>query len=32
MIPALPMGNPQGMLMSAAEQAVARILALSGGP
>ncbi|KAL1757668.1 cellobiose dehydrogenase [Schizophyllum commune] len=28
-IPALPMGNPQGALMSAAEQAVARILALN---
>ncbi|KAJ7594442.1 cellobiose dehydrogenase [Mycena floridula] len=27
-IPALPMGNPQGMLMSAAEQAIARIIAL----
>ncbi|KAM5531153.1 hypothetical protein V8D89_015174 [Ganoderma adspersum] len=31
-IPSLPMGNPHGMLMSAAEQAVAKILALSGGP
>ncbi|KAI0320478.1 cellobiose dehydrogenase [Amylostereum chailletii] len=31
-IPALPMGNPHGMLMSAAEQAVAKILALAGGP
>ncbi|EIW86086.1 the flavin domain of cellobiose dehydrogenase [Coniophora puteana RWD-64-598 SS2] len=31
-IPKLPTGNPQGTLMSAAEQAAARILALSGGP
>ncbi|KAI0795146.1 hypothetical protein C8Q75DRAFT_530992 [Abortiporus biennis] len=31
-IPALPMGNPHGMLMSAAEQAAAKILALAGGP
>ncbi|KAI0338409.1 cellobiose dehydrogenase [Trametopsis cervina] len=31
-IPHLPTGNPHGMLMSAAEQAVAKILALSGGP
>ncbi|KAI0036403.1 cellobiose dehydrogenase [Vararia minispora EC-137] len=31
-IPALPMGNPHGMLMSAAEHAVANILALAGGP
>ncbi|VDB95623.1 unnamed protein product [Peniophora sp. CBMAI 1063] len=31
-IPSLPMGNPHGMLMSAAEHAVANILALSGGP
>ncbi|KAJ3487294.1 hypothetical protein NLI96_g3648 [Meripilus lineatus] len=31
-IPSLPVGNPHGMLMSAAEQAVSRILALSGGP
>ncbi len=31
-IPSLPMGNPHGMLMSAAEQAVTKILALSGGP
>nr|BAC20641.1 cellobiose dehydrogenase [Grifola frondosa] len=31
-IPALPVGNPHGMLMSAAEQAVANILALAGGP
>ncbi|PIL27426.1 hypothetical protein GSI_10574 [Ganoderma sinense ZZ0214-1] len=30
-IPSLPMGNPHGMLMSAAEQAVTKILALSGG-
>lgn len=32
MIPSLPMGNPHGMLMSAAEQAAAKILALAGGP
>lgn len=31
-IPALPVGNPHGQLMSAAEQAVAKILALAGGP
>ncbi|KZV74216.1 hypothetical protein PENSPDRAFT_710401 [Peniophora sp. CONT] len=31
-IPSLPVGNPHGMLMSAAEHAVANILALSGGP
>ena len=31
-IPSLPIGNPHGMLMSAAEQAVAKILALAGGP
>ena len=31
-IPALMMGNPQGALMSAAEQAIVKILALSGGP
>ncbi|KAI0684656.1 cellobiose dehydrogenase [Cytidiella melzeri] len=31
-IPHLPVGNPHGMLMSAAEQAVAKILALAGGP
>lgn len=31
-VPALPMGNPHGMIMSAAEQAVAKVLALSGGP
>ncbi|KAF8908090.1 hypothetical protein CPB84DRAFT_1674456 [Gymnopilus junonius] len=31
-IPSLPMGNPHGMLMSAAEQAVAKILSLTGGP
>ncbi|KAJ3567244.1 hypothetical protein NP233_g6490 [Leucocoprinus birnbaumii] len=31
-IPSLPTGNPHGMLMSAAEQAVAKVLALSGGP
>ncbi|KAF7968850.1 hypothetical protein HWV62_29158, partial [Athelia sp. TMB] len=31
-IPALPTGNPHGTLMSAAEQAAAKILALAGGP
>nr|AGE45679.1 cellobiose dehydrogenase [Phlebia lindtneri]AGE97206.1 cellobiose dehydrogenase [Phlebia lindtneri] len=31
-VPSLPMGNPHGMLMSAAEQAAAKILALAGGP
>ncbi|KAI0635059.1 cellobiose dehydrogenase [Trametes polyzona] len=31
-IPSLPVGNPQGVLMSAAEQAAAKILALAGGP
>ncbi|KAK0199858.1 hypothetical protein DFS33DRAFT_1399343 [Desarmillaria ectypa] len=31
-VPALPMGNPQGMLMSMAEQAVSKILGLAGGP
>ncbi|KZP28042.1 hypothetical protein FIBSPDRAFT_1039750 [Athelia psychrophila] len=31
-IPALPMGNPHGALMSMAEQASAKILALAGGP
>ncbi|EIW75667.1 cellobiose dehydrogenase [Coniophora puteana RWD-64-598 SS2] len=31
-IPKLPTGNPHGMLMSAAEQAAAKILALAGGP
>ncbi|KAF9004636.1 hypothetical protein BDQ17DRAFT_1390151 [Cyathus striatus] len=31
-MPTLPMGNPHGALMSAAEQAITRILALSGGP
>nr|Q01738.1 RecName: Full=Cellobiose dehydrogenase; Short=CDH; AltName: Full=Cellobiose-quinone oxidoreductase; Flags: Precursor [Phanerodontia chrysosporium]AAB61455.1 cellobiose dehydrogenase [Phanerodontia chrysosporium]AAB92262.1 cellobiose dehydrogenase [Phanerodontia chrysosporium]AAC49277.1 cellobiose dehydrogenase [Phanerodontia chrysosporium] len=31
-IPHLPTGNPQGTLMSAAEQAAAKILALAGGP
>ncbi|KAJ3557036.1 hypothetical protein NM688_g1692 [Phlebia brevispora] len=29
-IPSLPTGNPHGLLMSAAEQAVARVLALAG--
>nr|WFD55757.1 cellobiose dehydrogenase [Coprinellus micaceus] len=31
-IPSMPMGNPQGTIMATAEQAVAKILALSGGP
>ncbi|EAU86798.2 cellobiose dehydrogenase [Coprinopsis cinerea okayama7 len=31
-IPSMPMGNPQGAIMSTAEQGVARILALQGGP
>ncbi|KAI0765073.1 cellobiose dehydrogenase [Fomes fomentarius] len=31
-VPALPLGNPQGQIMSAAEQASAKILALAGGP
>ncbi|PBK88946.1 cellobiose dehydrogenase [Armillaria gallica] len=31
-VPALPLGNPQGMVMSMAEQAVSRILGLAGGP
>ncbi|KAJ7705314.1 hypothetical protein B0H17DRAFT_1156782 [Mycena rosella] len=31
-IPSLPYGNPHGLLMSVAEQAAAKILALSGGP
>ncbi|PFH51659.1 hypothetical protein AMATHDRAFT_58825 [Amanita thiersii Skay4041] len=31
-IPSLPMGNPHGMIMSAAEQAVSRIMNLTGGP
>ncbi|KZS87660.1 cellobiose dehydrogenase [Sistotremastrum niveocremeum HHB9708] len=31
-IPAMPTGNPQGALMSAAEQAIAKVLALAGGP
>lgn len=31
-MPRLPMGNPHGALMSAAEHAVANILALQGGP
>jgi hypothetical protein len=29
-VPALPVGNPQGTIMSAVEQAAAKILALSG--
>jgi len=31
-IPSMPMGNPTGMILSMAEQAVAKILALAGGP
>jgi len=31
-IPSIPMGNPHAMIMSMAEQAVAKILALPGGP
>ncbi|KAJ7049422.1 cellobiose dehydrogenase [Mycena amicta] len=31
-IPTLPYGNPHGTIMSAAEQAAAKILALAGGP
>jgi cellobiose dehydrogenase (acceptor) len=31
-IPSLPTGNPHGLLMAVAEQAVARVLALAGGP
>jgi len=31
-IPSIPMGNPHGMIMAMAEQAVAKILALPGGP
>jgi len=31
-IPAMPMGNPHGTIMSMAEQAAAKILALAGGP
>ncbi|KAK0199911.1 GMC oxidoreductase-domain-containing protein [Desarmillaria ectypa] len=31
-IPSLPIGNPQGAIMSAAEQAAAKILALTGDP
>jgi len=31
-IPSPPMGNPHAMIMAMAEQAVAKILALSGGP
>jgi hypothetical protein len=30
--PSLPIGNPHGALMSAFEQGIAKILALSGGP
>lgn len=31
-IPQLPVGNPQGVIMSTAEHAVSNILALAGGP
>jgi len=31
-IPSMPMGNPHGAIMSMAEQASAKILALAGGP
>ncbi|KAJ2927968.1 hypothetical protein H1R20_g9137, partial [Candolleomyces eurysporus] len=31
-IPSMPMSNPQGAIMATAEQAVAKILALRGGP
>ncbi|KXN88674.1 Cellobiose dehydrogenase [Leucoagaricus sp. SymC.cos] len=31
-MPGMPMGNPHGAIMAAAEQAVAKVLALSGGP
>ncbi|KAF9491048.1 cellobiose dehydrogenase [Pleurotus eryngii] len=31
-IPSMPMGNPQGAIMATAEQAVAKIIALAGGP
>lgn len=31
-IPSMPMSNPHGTIMSTAEQGVARILALAGGP
>ncbi|KAJ7905042.1 cellobiose dehydrogenase [Mycena leptocephala] len=31
-VPSLPYGNPHGMIMSMAEQASAKILALAGGP
>ncbi|KAG5635404.1 substrate-specific activator of APC-dependent proteolysis [Sphagnurus paluster] len=31
-IPQMPMGNPHGTIMSMAEQAVTKILALAGGP
>ncbi|KAF9479511.1 hypothetical protein BDN70DRAFT_858359 [Pholiota conissans] len=31
-VPSLPVGNPHGAIMSAAEQGVARVLALAGGP
>jgi cellobiose dehydrogenase (acceptor) len=31
-VPSQPMGNPHGMLMVMAESAVAKVLALSGGP
>ncbi|KAJ7182657.1 cellobiose dehydrogenase [Mycena crocata] len=31
-VPSLPYGNPHGLIMSVAEQAAAKILALAGGP
>ncbi|KAF9447347.1 hypothetical protein P691DRAFT_782546 [Macrolepiota fuliginosa MF-IS2] len=31
-LPGLPMGNPHGTIMAAAEQAVAKVIALAGGP
>ncbi|KAJ3507197.1 hypothetical protein NLJ89_g6441 [Agrocybe chaxingu] len=31
-IPTIPMGNPHGTIMAMAEQGVAKVLALSGGP
>ncbi|KAJ3567245.1 hypothetical protein NP233_g6489 [Leucocoprinus birnbaumii] len=31
-MPGMPMGNPHGAIMAAAEQGVARMLALAGGP
>ncbi|KAK1231893.1 substrate-specific activator of APC-dependent proteolysis [Marasmius sp. AFHP31] len=31
-LPVIPMGNPHGTIMAAAEQGVAKVLALAGGP